>query len=60
MCAFVAALFFVLSPGVLLSLPPGGSVYTKAALHAVVFVIIYHLSHKAVWKALYGNTPVSF
>lgn len=48
MALFVAVLFFLLTPGILLRLPPGGSKYTVAAVHAVVFVIVYHLTHKAV------------
>ena len=37
-----AVLFFVLVPGVLVSLPPGGSRYVVAAVHAVVFVLAAH------------------
>ena len=55
MAVFAAALFFVLCPGVLLSIPPRGSVVMKAAVHAIVFAIVYQLSHKAVWKALYAK-----
>lgn len=48
MTLFIAILFFVLTPGVLLRLPPGGSKYTVAAVHAVVFALVYHFTHKAV------------
>jgi len=51
MALFVAALFFVLTPGVLLRLPPGGSLMTVAAVHAVVFAMVYHFTHKMVWAA---------
>lgn len=54
MSLFVAALFFVLTPGVLLRLPPGGSKLTVAATHAVVFALVFHLTHKTVSKMLYG------
>jgi hypothetical protein len=47
---YVAALFFVLTPGVLLTLPKGGSVLTVAAVHAVVFATIYHFAGPMVWK----------
>jgi len=49
----VAVLFFVLSPGVLVTLPPGpsGKVYMSretslqaAAVHAVVFVVVCHFA----------------
>jgi len=36
---FNVVLFFVLTPGVLLSLPPGAGVQTKALTHAVVFAL---------------------
>jgi hypothetical protein len=48
---FVAVLFFVLTPGVLLRLPPGGSKLVVAATHAVVFALVYHFTHKLVWRA---------
>lgn len=40
-----ALLFFVLTPGILLSLPPGGSQMTVAATHAVVFAVVHKLLH---------------
>jgi hypothetical protein len=46
----VAVLFFVLTPGVLLSLPRGGSKYVVAAVHAVVFGLVFHLIHKSLMK----------
>jgi hypothetical protein len=48
---YIIALFFVLSPGVFLSLPSGGSKTTIALTHAVVFGLVWHLTHKAVRKA---------
>jgi hypothetical protein len=50
MLLYVAVLFFVLTPGVLLSLPPRGSKMAVAATHAVVFAVLYHLTHKAAWR----------
>jgi len=55
MSLFTAVLFFVLVPGILVSLPPGGSFVSKAMFHAVVFALVYHYSHKFVWKSLYGS-----
>ena len=40
-----AVLFFLLTPGIILSLPPGGSKMVVAATHAVVFGIVFTLSH---------------
>jgi len=54
MSLFVAALFYVLTPGILLTLPKGGSKVMVAATHAVVFALVYHFSHKMVSKAIYG------
>jgi len=53
MSLYVAALFFVLTPGVLVSLPPGGKKMTVALVHALVFAAVYQLTHKMVWRALY-------
>ncbi len=44
-----ALLFFVLTPGILLSLPPGGSKWTVAATHAVVFAIVHKILHIYVY-----------
>lgn len=51
---YTALLFFVLTPGILLSLPQGGSKMTVAAVHAVVFALVYHFTHKAVWRMTSG------
>jgi hypothetical protein len=46
---YLAILFFVLTPGVLLRLPPGGSKMTVALVHTIVFAIVWHFTHKYVW-----------
>jgi len=53
MALYAAALFFVLTPGVVLSLPPGGSRTTVALTHAGVFALVWALTHKMVWRALH-------
>jgi hypothetical protein len=55
MFLFVAVLFFILTPGILLSLPPGGSLVAKAAFHGLVFALVYHLTHKMAWKAMHSS-----
>jgi len=50
MSLFIAVLFVVLTPGVLVSLPPKGSLLTKAAVHGVVFAAVFHFTHRAVWR----------
>jgi hypothetical protein len=37
----LGALFFLLVPGVLVTLPQGGSKFTVAFVHAIVFVLAY-------------------
>jgi hypothetical protein len=49
---FLGLLFFVLTPGVLLSLPAGGSRTTVALTHAAVFAVVFHFLHKPAMKAL--------
>lgn len=39
----LGALFFVLVPGILVTLPRGGSKFTVALVHALVFVLAYML-----------------
>ena len=48
MTLYVALLFFVLTPGVVLSLPSGGTRTTKALTHAVVFAVVYYFTNKMV------------
>ena len=47
---YTAILFFVLTPNVVLRLPPKGSTLMVAAVHAAVFAIVYHFTHMAVWR----------
>jgi hypothetical protein len=51
MTIYVALLFIVLTPGVLLSLPPGGSKLVVAATHGVVFALVYCLTKTYVMNA---------
>lgn len=46
MFLFSAVLFFLLTPGILLSLPPGGSKMVVAMTHAIVFGAVMTFSHK--------------
>ena len=47
---YSAILFFILSPGVLLRLPPNGSKMTVAAVHALVFGVILYFTASTVWR----------
>jgi len=56
---YAALLFFVLTPAILLRLPRNGSKFTVAGVHAIVFGLIFHFTHKLVWrfgKSLEGMT----
>jgi len=55
MALYAAVLFYLLTPGVLVSLPPGGSLMTTALTHAVVFGLVWMLTHKMVWKLVSGS-----
>ena len=60
---YIALLFFVLTPGVFVRLPPKAGLMTVAAVHALVFALIWHFTHKFVWKLSRGRegndgTPV--
>ena len=43
-----ALLFFILTPDILVCLPPGGSKIVVALTHAVIFGLVFTLSHKMI------------
>jgi len=45
---YMAILFTVLTPGVLLALPPGSGPLTQAATHGVVFALLWSVTHRMV------------
>jgi hypothetical protein len=49
--ALMAALFVVLTPGVVIRLPPGGSQLVSAVTHALVFVLAWKLLSKTVLRS---------
>ena len=54
MTLFIAVLFVLLTPGVLLRLPPDGSKLTVAMVHGLLFAVIFHYVHKSVWNFTMG------
>ena len=52
MLVFVAVLFFLLTPGVLVRLPPKSGLLVVAAFHAVVFTLVYFFGTKFLWSLL--------
>jgi len=50
MFIYAALLFFVLTPGILITLPPKGKKMIVAAVHAIIFGLVWGITHKIVWK----------
>jgi hypothetical protein len=48
MVVYAAVLFYLLTPGVLVSLPPGASRMTTNLTHAVVFAVVFCYTYKPV------------
>jgi len=46
---YLALLFFILTPSIVLRLPPNGGKFTVAAVHAAVFAIIVYFTQHMVW-----------
>ena len=58
---YAAILFFMLTPSILVRLPPKGGKFTVAGVHALVFALIFHFTHKFVWQLSMGlgmPTPI--
>ena len=51
---FSALLFFVLTPGILLTIPPKSSKTVVALVHALVYATVWQFTNKIVWKATEG------
>ena len=47
---YTAVLFYVLTPGILLSLPPRSSKMLVAATHALVFALVYKFTYRMAYK----------
>ena len=48
-------LFFVLTPGILVTLPKKASKYVVAFTHAVIFAFVYHLFARWFWHSKMAN-----
>ena len=55
MSLYMFFLFFILTPGILLKLPPTGSKITVALVHGAVFTLVFYLTHKMVWDSVNPN-----
>ena len=47
-CLFVFVLFVLLTPNILLRLPPKGGKWTVAIVHGLVFAVVFHFTHRMV------------
>lgn len=47
---YSAILFFLLSPNILLRLPPNGSKMTVTLFHSLVFALVIYFTQTAVWR----------
>ena len=52
MSLYIALLFVLLTPGILLRSPAGGSKLNVAIVHGIIFAVIIHITYKLVWNAL--------
>ena len=50
MTLFMALLFIILTPGVLLTLPAKGSPLTVAIVHGLIFGFLYHFTYAIALK----------
>lgn len=54
---YALALFFVLTPNVLVKIPMKGSKYLVAAVHALIFAVVWIFTYRFLVPVT-GNTPV--
>jgi len=47
---YCVLLFIVLPPGLIVSIPFKGKSLITVGVHAIIFAIIFHFTHKAVWR----------
>jgi hypothetical protein len=46
---YSAILFFILTPNILVRLPPKSGKYVVAATHALIFALVFHFTCKIIW-----------
>uniref|UniRef100_A0A6C0F0L2 Uncharacterized protein n=1 Tax=viral metagenome TaxID=1070528 RepID=A0A6C0F0L2_9ZZZZ len=57
MFLFMVLLFFVLTPGILFTLPPKSNKTVVALVNGVIFALIWNFSHKMLWNLTEGFNP---
>ena len=53
MSLYVAILFVLLTPGVLVYIPKHASKLTTAVVHGLIFAVVYHFTYKMVYNMTY-------
>ena len=53
---YVVILFMLLTPGVLVMLPPGGDKMTVTLVHALIFGIIFSMMHGTIMNLSSGKS----
>lgn len=53
MSLYLAALFVAFVPGVLVTLPPRSGRNVVLAVHAALFVLVWHFTHRMVFRMVY-------
>jgi len=51
---YTVLLFVLLTPAILVRLPPNGNKWTVAFVHGLIFALVYHFTHHFVLKLSYG------
>ena len=59
-CLYIIVLFVLLTPGILLRLPPKGSPLVVAIVHGVVFAIVLYFTQKTVYRMSAGYSIDGF
>ena len=63
MMLFMITLFYVLTPGIFVTLPdslPKTDKYTVALVHAIIFGLIYMIAHKIILQITSDNNAENF
>lgn len=55
----LVALFVVLTPGIVVYLPPKCSKTVTAVTHGVIFALIWSFTHKMLWRTTNRITSIS-
>lgn len=56
----LVVLFVLLTPGIVVCLPPKSSKLTSAITHGLIFAVIWSLSYKFLWRTTSRMTSMTF